>query len=229
MPINIGMKTYVITGCTSGLGYELTRQLLSAGHRVVPIIRRYTEFSGDVYPLVCDITEPNFSEMLYKHLANIGGVVDVVVMNAAPYANAFSLNELDREEMNSVFNTTVTSHAECFKACKPFLSDIAKVFGVSSRLGSISKNVGYEFSHLTRPPAYKIAKAALNMLMAIIKDENYRIPCAVVHPGFLNTKMGNAYGMDVTDAAELMIGFMKVFGSQDLKFVNLENGDKLTW
>ncbi|MET3176123.1 UNVERIFIED_ORG: NAD(P)-dependent dehydrogenase (short-subunit alcohol dehydrogenase family) [Arthrobacter sp. UYCu721] len=67
------------------------------------------------------------------------------------------------------------------------------VVNVTSRLGSLSAQASGAFADLATSYAYKISKAAQNMLtIALAQDLQGRVRCWAVHPGKLATDMGQA-------------------------------------
>lgn len=67
------------------------------------------------------------------------------------------------------------------------------IINVTSRLGSVSAHARGDFSELSTSYAYKISKAALNMLtISLAQDLQDQIRVWAVHPGKLATVMGQA-------------------------------------
>ncbi|WP_258062022.1 SDR family NAD(P)-dependent oxidoreductase [Arthrobacter sp. ZGTC412] len=73
------------------------------------------------------------------------------------------------------------------------------ILNVTSRLGSVSAQANGELSELSTSYAYKISKAAQNMLtVSLAQDLKGRVRCWAVHPGILATAMGQ------TDASKAL-------------------------
>lgn len=83
----------------------------------------------------------------------------------------------------------------CAKFCWPLLSRAkdAAIVNITSRLGSISAVASGEYDHLDISYSMRISKAAQNMLSACLHREALRdeISVLAVHPGRMQTKMGN--------------------------------------
>src|SRR4051812_3567373 len=86
-------KTALITGATSGIGYELARLLAADGYDMVIVARTAEdlsetssklsqEFGIRVYPIACDLFEPDAAFELYEEVTNLGLTVDVLVNDA---------------------------------------------------------------------------------------------------------------------------------------------------
>lgn len=227
------MKTYIITGCSSGLGYALTMKLLNLGHTVVPITRNHLTHSElahhkNCYPLMIDITSDLYPSKLENHLAYHRLTVDCIIFNAAPNIDKYhTATHSFVNDLNSAFKTIVIGHYWTFIAAKKHLNPYPTIVAVSSRLGSVSMQHSGEFNNLIRPPSYKIAKAGLNMLMGILKQENPSIRCLTVHPGLMNTKMGNESGINPMTIADRLI--QEIDSPTTDNFLNLETGEAISW
>ncbi len=98
------MKAF-ITGISSGVGRELTRQLIHAGHEVFGIARRRELIddlklelgSENFHAATCDIRNQNDIERVGELMASQGFVPDVVVLNAA----------VDRDDVHPTFQQAV--------------------------------------------------------------------------------------------------------------------------
>lgn len=82
-----------MTGASSGIGYELTRQFAADGYDVILVSRRRerltevadelaAEFGVDGFVFPTDLSEPEAPEALYERVIDAGHEVDVLVNNA---------------------------------------------------------------------------------------------------------------------------------------------------
>lgn len=227
------MKTYIITGCSSGLGYDLAIKLLRNGNVVVPIIRDDISYSNFIhlknsYPLKFDITDVNFPTHLSNHLKLTHLKVDCVVFNAAPCPISFELSDPEfSKDLSIAIDTMVSSNVRIFTAIKSHLIKDASIIAISSRLGSIHDQWTGKYDDWVLPPAYKIAKAAMNMMMGIIKQENKTMKCFVVHPGVMATNMGQKNGIKSSLIADKIIQMES--NNFVESFLNLETEEILPW
>lgn len=229
------MRTYLITGCSSGLGYETTLKLLKDGHTVIPITRDVVscmKFSTlpNCFPILEDITNTRqLSVKLEDTLSKLGRTIDVLIFNASPNLSSYKIKDTFVSELQDTLDALIIGHFKIFKNSALYLSPEAKIVVISSRLGSITNNANGNYKHMSRPVAYKIGKAGLNMLLAIIKDENPNMKCVAIHPGLLNTKMGHPLGNDATHTAKQLIDFIDNFESNNVHFVDLTTGGFISW
>ncbi|WPH01305.1 Hypothetical protein R9X50_00414400 [Acrodontium crateriforme] len=202
------MSSYVITGASRGIGLELTKQLLELPVTQVAKVFALTRSrpSNSLNQLIADNSDRLFSVIasvdnatdLKRAAADVKarlgehGGLDVLVNNAG--ITAFSpggTRNLTAEQLTQVLNTNVTGVHLVTMAFLPLLEagKGKKVISMSSTLGAISWAQKFK---LSPTPAYKISKAALNML-----NTQYALDYAdagftflLVSPGWLTTDLG---------------------------------------
>ena len=97
------IKTWFVTGASSGIGHEITRQLLERGYNVVAVARRTPEFiSPNCLCLSCDVTKPDMIKNAVQNGIQKFGKIDVLVNNAGMLTSATIENET-LEHMKEVF------------------------------------------------------------------------------------------------------------------------------
>jgi 3-oxoacyl-[acyl-carrier protein] reductase len=102
------MKKYaVITGASSGIGYELALQWANLGYHAICIARREDKLAElkkkspeRIHPLVFDLVNFNEYPSLFKEIESITPYIDVLINNAGILINKpfdeFSPDEFDR-------------------------------------------------------------------------------------------------------------------------------------
>lgn len=96
----------LITGVSSGVGRELTRQLIRAGHEVFGIARRLDRLkelqrelgSARFSVSVCDVANPADVARVHDELVRMGFLPDVVVLNAA----------IERDDVSPTYRHDIT-------------------------------------------------------------------------------------------------------------------------
>ena len=83
------MKKIIITGATSGIGYELAVQLAKKGHKVGLIGRRTErleqlaeEIGENAYYRTCDVTDHETASVMYQGLIDEMAGMDIMILNA---------------------------------------------------------------------------------------------------------------------------------------------------
>jgi 3-oxoacyl-[acyl-carrier protein] reductase len=143
-------RTALITGATKGIGFALSAQLHQAGWNVVGIARHpIDDFPGKL--LLADLSDvQQTGKMLGTLLEQTP--IDAVVNNAG-VATAQSLETLDLETLQKVFDLNVRASVQVTQACLPSLKRSA-----AGRIVNVCSRAIYGARDRT---AYAAAKSAL--------------------------------------------------------------------
>lgn len=120
-------RTWLITGVSSGFGYEMTKQLLEKGDTVVGTVRGTEKVKGlmDQYPItfdcrILDVTDVTAIHRLVKDVFQRHERIDVVVSNAG-YGLFGCAEELSDEEINHIIATNLTGSIMLIRDSLPHL------------------------------------------------------------------------------------------------------------
>lgn len=103
------MKTVIITGASSGIGYATAQAFLEEGWRVGLIARRaerleaLAEHYDTAVPMPCDVTDAKGMADAFKSF----GHLDVLFNNAGLFGPAATIDEISLEEWNTVLQVNV--------------------------------------------------------------------------------------------------------------------------
>ncbi len=210
-------NVWFITGAGRGLGLDIAKAALAAGHQVVATGRnpeKVAKAVGDSENLLVvklDVTSAVDAEAAAQATLERFGRIDVLVNNAASfYAGYFE--ELTPEQMQLQLSTSLVGPMNVTRA---FLHAMRKqrsgrVISISSTAGIM----GFEFNS-----AYSASKFGLEGWMEALSAEvaPFGIQTMIVNPGFFRTELltdasTNYAGPAVEDYAErrsLQIAFYK--------------------
>ncbi|EXJ75459.1 uncharacterized protein A1O5_02155 [Cladophialophora psammophila CBS 110553] len=217
------MSSYFITGAGRGLGLELVNQLSRMPSNQVSIVIAASRSQptaalqevvdrshGRVIPITVTITDRSSIDMAVREVSSRleGKGLDVLINNAGVMPGAFKgIAKMDN--LRYAFEVNVEAVHETTAALLPLLKKGAgkQVVNISTTVGSISQAEGFAQAPF---PAYKVSKAALNMLTVQYALEYGKegFTFYVISPGWLKTDMGSQnadLGVDVGAGAVLDI------------------------
>lgn len=120
-------KTWLITGVSSGFGYEMTKLLLKKGDVVVGTVRKKDKVQKliDEYPVnfdcrILDVTDVPAIQETVASAFEKHGKIDVVVSNAG-YGLFGCAEELSDEEINHIIATNLTGSIQLIRSSLPFM------------------------------------------------------------------------------------------------------------
>lgn len=122
------MKTWLITGASSGLGLSMSRKLLDRGDRVIATVRRHetlcelkTRYPERLQILTFDLTD---TVALRREVdaAFVGGRIDVVVSNAG-YGLFGAAEEATDAQIDRQIATNLVGSIQLIRAVLPHLRD----------------------------------------------------------------------------------------------------------
>lgn len=120
-------RTWLITGVSSGFGYEMTKILLEKGDTVIGTVRNTAKVENLIkqYPdtFDCrrlDVTDVTAVQQTVKESFEKHGKIDVVVSNAG-YGLFGCVEELSDEEINHIIATNLVGSIQLLKTSIPYM------------------------------------------------------------------------------------------------------------
>jgi NAD(P)-dependent dehydrogenase (short-subunit alcohol dehydrogenase family) len=182
-------KVYLITGAGRGLGVDIARAALAAGHAVVATGRdpHKVEAAIGTHPalltVALDITDPAAAERAVTTAVDRFGRIDVLVNNAGNFYAGYFEN-ISPEQFRAQMETNFFGPLNVTRAVLPVLrrQRSGQVITVTSTAGLI----GQEFC-----AAYAASKFALEGWMESLRFDlaPYGISTMAVEPGFFRTEL----------------------------------------
>ncbi|KAK1770407.1 short-chain dehydrogenase [Phialemonium atrogriseum] len=194
---------YLVTGAGRGLGRGLVETLLlrpnttviAATRTPTPFLTSLPARPGNRLILVTiDSASPTSALAAAEHIREEHGIarLDVVIANAGVGAAAPApVAEVPVRDVHDCVAVNAVAPLLLFQATWPLLERAAgppKFVVISSVAGSLGRVSGYA----PLCAAYGMSKAAVNFLVRRMGRENERLVALALHPGWVQTDMGNA-------------------------------------
>jgi NAD(P)-dependent dehydrogenase (short-subunit alcohol dehydrogenase family) len=194
-------RVALVTGANRGIGFETCRLLAQLGLQVVLTSRDKVKGEKAVqclqddglavlyHPL--DVTEKQSITRISTYIRRQFGRLDVLVNNAAIYADVgMSILDVPMETFRQTMDINFYGALHLCRLFVPLMrqNGYGRVVNVSSGMGAFAEMGG-------RTGAYRISKAALNVLTVILANEvrGANIRVNAVCPGWVRSDMGGPY------------------------------------
>jgi NAD(P)-dependent dehydrogenase (short-subunit alcohol dehydrogenase family) len=205
------VSTWLITGCSSGLGRALAQEAIRAGHNVVATARdrdRVADLADGndrVRALALDVTVPDQVSAAVRAAEEAFGSVDVLVNNAG-YGYRAAVEEGDEADIRTLFETHFYGSVAMIKAVLPGMR--ARRSGAIlnfSSIGSTLTPVGSGY--------YSAAKSAIEGMSGALHGElaPLGISVTVIAPGGFATDFG---GRSLTQSTTVIDDYADTAGKR---------------
>jgi NAD(P)-dependent dehydrogenase (short-subunit alcohol dehydrogenase family) len=200
------MRSVVITGATTGIGWATARLLLDRGFRVFGSVRKpadadrlRAEFGVNFIPLQFDVTDEAAVQAAAREVrAALAGETLAGLVNNAGIAVAGPVLELSADEFRHQMEVNVIGPIIAIQAFGPLLGFDPSLKGPRGKIVMISSVAGKNGNPLSS--AYVASKHAIEGLSESLRREMmlFGIDVIIVAPGAVKTPIwGKADGVDI--------------------------------
>jgi NAD(P)-dependent dehydrogenase (short-subunit alcohol dehydrogenase family) len=182
-------KVWFITGAGRGMGVDITKAALAAGHKVVATGRNTDSVAKalgkneNLLIVKLDVTKQSDANAAVDAAVEKFGRIDVLVNNAANFIAGF-FEELTQEEIEQQLQTSLYGPMIVTRSVLPLMrkQGFGHIISISSTAGLTS----YEFCS-----AYSASKFGLEGWMQALQVEvaPFGITTTIVNPGFFRTEL----------------------------------------
>ncbi len=150
-------RNWVITGVSSGFGYEMIKQVLSRGDNVLGTVRKTQPVEDliDRYPdnfhvAIVDMRDRKAVKQLGQKAEELFSTIDVIVSNAG-YGLFGAAEELSDEEIDNIIATNLTGSIDFIRAFLPIMrkKQHGRIIQISSYGGEVAF-AGNSLYHATK-------------------------------------------------------------------------------
>ena len=181
------MPTVLLIGASRGIGFELARQYIQEGWRVIATARsddglaRLKTLGAETLRL--DVANPASNSSLAWQLD--GEKIDVAIYVAGAMDRASASSPPTRDAFDAVMHTNVMGAMQVIPQIVPMVQEAQGVIAcISSVMGSLQETSSGSAA------LYRVSKAALNMVVRCTQAEQPKLTVLALHPGWVQTDMG---------------------------------------
>lgn len=186
-------RTVLITGCSTGIGAALARELQQRGCRVFASARRpetLEPLAGlGIDTLYLDVNDDDSIAAAMARVQQEAGQLDMLVNNAG-FSQVGATIDLTREDLRRQYETNVIAPVAITRAALPLLRAAVAASGRATVV-----NIGSIVGLFTTPfsGAYSSSKAALHSLSDALRMElaPFAIDVVTVQPGGVRSAFGD--------------------------------------
>ena len=204
-----------ITGASSGIGEEVARQYVAAGHTVCisarnaagleGLVAEWSSAQGSAHAFPLDVTDAEAARRVYAEICASVGVPDLVILNAGTHKEN-PVAEFSSASYQRIMDINYMGVINCLEPVIPGCLERR-----AGHIAVVSSVAGYR--GLPKASAYGASKAALINMCEALQPElaEYGIKLRVINPGFVRTPLTDLnefdmpFLMEVDDAARAMI------------------------
>ena len=181
-------KVYLVTGCSAGLGYELSKAILLAGHKLIATSRdpsKTPDIVAEIQRLggywgTLDVTSSDLDSQFHE-LYKVYGQIDVLINNAGIAIGA-TVEQTEMEVARLVFETNFFGVMRLTQLAIPLMR---------SQGGGTIVNIssGATVNPLPMIAVYGASKNAIEGFTEALKKEvaGFKIRVLLAHPGDMRT------------------------------------------
>lgn len=185
---NMKQLVILITGASSGIGYEAARKLAKQGHKVYGAARRTERMESlredGVTPLALDVTSESSAREVVEQIIQLEGRIDVLVNNAG-YGELGPLETTDLANAQRQLDVNVMGLARMAQLVIPHMRE--KHSGRIVNVASIAGRLTFPFAGWYNASKYAVEALSDAMRMEL---KPYGIDVAIIEPGGVYSNWG---------------------------------------
>jgi short-subunit dehydrogenase len=190
--MNFKNSVILLTGASSGIGYELAKDFAEEGAQLALISRRadlLKSLAGEIKTASCikyykcDVTVKEEVQNTISQIKRDFGKIDIAFLNSG-VAHRSSVLDYNSKDAEITFNTNVLGAIYCIEQILPEF--IKEKRGVIIGVSSLGDGKGFPKSGF-----YSSSKAAFTILLESLRIElkKYNVKVVTIKPGFVKTAM----------------------------------------
>jgi short-subunit dehydrogenase len=186
-------KNILITGGSSGIGYQLAKDFAKEGANLALLARRKNILNdlaeelkschSKIITAHCDVTTKESVKTAFDFVKKEFGNIDIAILNSGT-SYRMNIEDFNADQLKDTFNVNLMGVVNCLNELIPDF--IKRKNGVIAGVSSLAEVRGFP-----RSAAYCSSKAAASIFLESIRIElkKYNVKVITVKPGFIKTPM----------------------------------------
>ncbi|MGD1007644.1 MAG: SDR family NAD(P)-dependent oxidoreductase [Ignavibacteriaceae bacterium] len=217
--MKLNKKNIVLTGASSGIGFELAKKFatekcnLALLNRRVNVIEKLalelSNYDSKIIAVKCDVTNKDEVIHAFAEVKRSFGNIDIAVLNSG-VSSLITAEGFNSNAVKYMFDVNVIGMIYCVETLLPDF--IKNRSGMIVGVSSLADGRGFPKSGV-----YCASKAAVSIFLESIRAElkNYNVKVLTVKPGFVRTPMtaknnfAMPFLMDADRAASIILSGIK--------------------
>lgn len=197
-------RTIVVTGASSGLGAQFSKDLVARGARVFGLARREErlqeleeELGSAFRGMPCDVTDEARVEDVFNRIMESDGRIDALINNAG-FGKFGPADEVTTEEWDLQMNVNLKGVFLCTRATLPIMKQQNEDSGFGGHIVNIASVAGL----LGNPniSTYNVTKFGLRgyseALFKEVRQDGIKVSC--FYPGSIQTEFFDVAGIPIS-------------------------------
>ena len=182
-------KVVLITGGSSGIGYESSIMFAKNGYKVYTAARRLEKMESlkeyGITPIYLDVTDDEVCKSCVDEIINKEGKIDILINNAG-YGSLGPIEMVDLEEAKKQLDVNVYGIVRITKLVVPYMrkQKSGRIINISSAAGRVTTYLG---------GWYHVSKYAVEALSDSLRMElkDFGIDVVIIEPGAIESARGD--------------------------------------
>ncbi len=200
-------KCVLVTGSSSGIGYEITLKLLDLGAKVIGIARNHDRSNlenKNYVKYICDVSVQDKLEILFKKILKQHPQINCLISNAG-YGDFGPLENFSTLQINNFIATNLTSHLVITKLLLSHFkrNKIGDIIFIGSEAGLLGAKNG---------SLYCTVKFGLKGFAEALRKDvaNKNIRVCIINPGMVRTNFFENLNFEPGDSKENTISLKDI-------------------
>ncbi|AFT81022.1 short chain dehydrogenase [Leuconostoc carnosum JB16] len=218
-------KVVLLTGASSGIGYQTAVLLASLDYKVYGAARRVEKMAPlaalGITPIKLDVTDEESSKQAIQEIINQEGRIDVLINNAG-YGSYGAIENVALDEAKHQFDTNLFGVARLVQLVMPYMREqhAGKIINISSMAGRVTTYMGAWY-HATK---YALEAFSDALCMEV---KPFGVDVVLVEPGGIKTEWGIIAADHLKQSSQGTVYSEHALAAAD-RMHKLYNSDKLT-